>query len=295
MQGELRSWLVETGFTEASDLMPMQPGLGSTGLWSFSPTPGAARLVVRIFGEGAHHVAEREFLAMTAAAGGGVPVPEIVRRGEISGCPLLVTTFLPGVQASEALMAEPDRAFDLGVAMGQTLGRLHAIVAPRGLDRPDRSWLAVGGPALEPLRSRLPTVSPHDRLLHLDYHLLNVLVDGGAVTGVIDWENTRTGPPWMDLGRSRALLRAAMIGYARDPAERETLAQVERGLVAGHAEEAGPDPDPALSLAWGLAMTVADLEAQLAKPDSPVPPELVVQLREERDVAIAAAGNRNPP
>jgi aminoglycoside phosphotransferase (APT) family kinase protein len=284
---EIQSWLAETGFPEATGLTPMQPGLGSTGLWSFTPSAGAPRLVIRIFGEGADHVAEREFLAMTAARG-GVPVPEIVCRGTIAGRPLLVATFLPGVQASEALMAGPDRAFDFGVAMGLTLGRLHAVVAPDGLDRPDRSWLALGGPALEPLRARLVAVSPPDRLLHLDYHLLNVLVDGGEVTGVIDWENTRTGPPWMDLGRSRALLRAAMIGYARDPAEREALAQVERGLVAGHATEAGADPDPGLSIAWGLAMTVADLEAQLAKPDSPVPPELVARLVTERDAAIAS-------
>jgi aminoglycoside phosphotransferase (APT) family kinase protein len=238
-----------------------------------------------MFGKGADHVAEREALAM-AAAHGGVPVPEIVRRGELAGRPLLVTTFLPGAIASEALMAQPERAFDVGVAIGQTLGRLHAINAPAGLDRPDRSWLDLGGPALDPLRPRLALVSPSDRLLHLDYHLLNVLVDDGGVTGVIDWENTRVGPPWADLGRSRALLRAAILGYARNPAEREGLAQVERGLVAGHAEVAGPDPDPALSLAWGLAMTVADLETQLAKPGSPVPPELVARLVAERDAAI---------
>jgi aminoglycoside phosphotransferase (APT) family kinase protein len=266
----------------------MQAGLGSTGLWSFSPTPGAPRLVVRIFGEGAHHVAEREFLAMTAARDGGVPVPEIVRRGEIAGQPFLVTTFLPGVQAAETLMAQPEQGYDIGVAIGQTLGRLHAVVSPAGLDRPDRSWLALGGPALDPLRARLAAVSPADRLLHLDYHLLNILVDDGGVTGVIDWENARVGPPWMDLGRSRALLRVVILGYARSPAEREGLAEVERGLVAGHAGESGPDPDPGLSMAWGLAMTVADLEAQLAKPGSPVPPDLVARLVVERDAAIAS-------
>lgn len=283
---EIQSWLTGSGIPEAAGLAPMQPGLGSTGLWSFRPSPGAARLVVRIFGEGADHVAERETLAMTAAAKGGVPVPEIVRRGEIGGRPLLVTTFLPGDLASETLMTHPEGAFDLGVAMGQTLGRIHAVAAPEGLDRPDRSWLALGGPALDPLRAQLAAVTPSDRLLHLDYHLLNVLTEGGRVTGVIDWENTRMGSLWMDLARSRALLRAAIIGFARDPAEREALAQVERGLVAGHAEEAGPDPDPDLSMAWGLAMTVADLEAQVAKPGSPVPPELVTRLVAERDAAI---------
>lgn len=289
MQVELHAWLVDAGYPEASPPEPMQPGLGSTGLWWFTPAPGAARLVVRIFGEGADPVSGREYLAMTAAARGGVPVPEIVSRGTIGGRPLLVTTFLPGIQAREALQANPERAHALGLAMGEIFGRLHAIVAPEGLDVPDRAWRDLGGPALDPLRPRLAALPAADRLLHLDYHLLNVLIDNGAVSGVIDWENARVGPPWIDLGRTLALLRAIVIGFAPDPATREAIAQVEQGIVSGHAAIAGPDPDPALTTAWGLAMTVADLEAQLAKPGSPVPPSLVEQLRQERDAAIATA------
>jgi hypothetical protein len=55
-------------------------------------------------------------------------------------------------------------------------------------------------------------------IVHMDYTLANVLVDGGAVTGVIDWGGTRTGDRLFDL--------ATLVYYARGRAP-----EIERYVV----------------------------------------------------------------
>src|SRR5438132_39917 len=44
--------------------------------------------------------------------------------------------------------------------------------------------------------------APGAALLHLDYHLLNVMTDRSRVTGVLDWTNARAGDPRADLART---------------------------------------------------------------------------------------------
>lgn len=281
MQAELRSWLIRAGFPEDVELTAMHRGLGSTEMWSFVPAPEAPALVVRVFGEGAGAAAEREYLAMDAAARHGLPVPAIVMRGAVLQRPLLVTTFIPGVPASQALEAHRERAHALGMLMGQMLGRVHEVAAPVGLSGKADAWIDRGGSALVPVRGLLEAMPRQDRLLHLDYHLFNVLLHEGRVAGVIDWENTIAGPPHMDLARTRAILRAAVLGGHVPAQWHEAVAHFERGLVAGHAEVMGDDPFPELSAVWGLAMTVDDLTSQAGKPGSPIMPALIEQLAEE--------------
>jgi aminoglycoside phosphotransferase (APT) family kinase protein len=192
---DLRTWLIRAGFPGDIPLQEMNRGLGSTALWQFAPAPGMAPLVVRVFGAGSQAVADREARAMTTALDHGVPVPAIVARGDLGDRPLLVTTFIPGVPAAGALTQEPDRAHALGHAMGETLGRINAVTAPDGLYPRADQWIVRGGPALAPIRPLLESLPRQDRLLHLDFHLLNVLVNDGQVSGVIDWENAMAGPP----------------------------------------------------------------------------------------------------
>lgn len=288
MEEALRVWLVESGFHQATPLEPMRRGLGGAGLWSFAPSAGQPPLVVRVFADA--QVAEREHAAMVAAGSGGVPVPEFVMRGVLRGQTVHVLTFLPGAQVADVLKVDPGSAFSLGVAMGQTLAGLNGVPAPSALR--DRPWLAAGGPSLEPLRSHLALVSDQDRLLHLDYHPANVLTQHGRITGVVDWENARAGPPHIDLARTTAVLHALALGAL---GERPTgsrarpVADLQHGLAEGHAALAGRDPHPALSTAWGLVMTVEDLRAQLEKPGSPIDRHGVERLAGERDRAIDVA------
>ncbi len=295
MRAELRSWLIRAGFADDIELTGMHRGMGSTEMWSFLPSPKASALVVRVFAEGAGAAAEREYLVMDAVTRHGLPVPAIVTGGTVRHRPFLVTTFIPGIPANQALAAHPERAHALGVVMGETLGRMHEVAAPEGLTGKANAWIDRGGPALSPVSWLLDAVPRQDRLLHLDYHLSNVLVHDGRLAGVIDWENTLGGPPHMDLARTRAILRAAVLGEFVPAEQHEALARFEQGLVAGHARVIGADTHPELSAAWGLAMTVEDLSRQMAKSGSPITRALVERLAEERDGLIRALVTEDAP
>ncbi len=295
MQAELRAWLIGEGFSGDLTLTAMHRGLGSTDMWSFRPAPDAASLVVRMFGEGAVAAAEREYLAMDAAARHGVPAPAIVTRGVVKGRPVLVTTFILGTPVSQAFEAHPDRALALGVAMGEALGRLHEVAAPSGFTETANAWIDRGGPALADVRQQLNSVPRQDRLIHLDYHPDNVLVRDGRVSGIVDWENSLAGPPHMDLARSRAILRAAELGNLVPPQAHEALARFEQGLVTGHARVIGPDPAPELSAVWGVAMTVDDLARQVARSGGVISQSLVDRLADERDALLRALVTDDSP
>ena len=293
MQQQLRTWLVQAGFPEEIEVIPMRGGLGSTTLWTFSPAPHTAPLVVRVFPEGSDATADREYLAMRAAAAHGVPVPTIVTRGIVDSRPVLVTTFASGTPVTELLGEHPERAHALGLAMGKALGHLHKVDAPDGLVRRDDAWIDRGGPSLAPIRPLLAEIPNGNRLLHLDYHANNVLAQGDAVTAIIDWENTLAGPPHIDLARSRAILHAVKLGGLVPAAQQAAFDQMESGMVEGHTRVAGVDPHPSLSAAWGMAMTADDLAGQVGKPGSWVTTEVVKRLREERDRLIARVENRS--
>ena len=289
MQTQLRNWLIQSGFPEEIELSPLRGGLGSTALWTFSPSPNAAQLVVRAFPEDSDAVAEREYLAMRAAAEHGVPVPTVIMKGEADGWPVLVTTFATGIAVTQQLARQAERAHAIGLAMGDTMGRLHEVTAPEGLVRSEEAWIDRAGPAVADLRPLfIRMTADTNRLLHLDFHPNNVLMDDERVSAIIDWENTLAGPPHIDLARSRAILRAVKMGGKIPEELHHVFDEFERGLVEGHTGVVGQDPHPELSLAWALAMTVDDLTGHLGKPGSWVTEDVIGHLRDERDQAIAA-------
>lgn len=288
MQDDIHAWLIQAGFPEDIELAPLGSGLGSTSLWTFRPSPRTAPLVVRVFREGATRVADREYLAMRTAADHGVPVPTVVTRGEIRNRPLLVTTFAEGTPVGHAIRETPDRALELGLRMGEVLGRLHTIVAPEGLTAGTAGWIERGGSSLAPIRHLLLTIPDQDRLLHLDYHPLNVLTDGTDITAIIDWENTLEGPPPMDLARTRAILHVAKVSGQLPEEHHGIIDRLVDGLERGHASIVGPDPHPELSEVWATAMTVDDLAGHLGKPGSWVTSEFLERLARRRDALIAS-------
>jgi Ser/Thr protein kinase RdoA (MazF antagonist) len=73
-------------------------------------------------------------------------------------------------------------------AIGQACGGLHAVLAkvPAPNSLPHAAAMAAPAGGAAPLTG--------DRLLHLDLHPFNVLVDErGDVSGVLDWANERPG------------------------------------------------------------------------------------------------------
>ena len=105
------------------------------------------------------------------------------------------------------------------------------------------------------------------RLLHLDYHPLNVMTDGRRMTAVLDWANARVGDPRADVARSHSIL-AIEPSWPRGPyiaAFRQILA---RAYLRGYEQVAGPLGDLAPFYAWAGAVMLRDLAPRAARAGS---------------------------
>ncbi|MEP6871261.1 MAG: phosphotransferase, partial [Anaerolineaceae bacterium] len=101
------------------------------------------------------------------------------------------------------------------------LKTLDADVGEPGMEglRPAHEWLA----SHRPHRSGRPVIC------HLDFHPLNVLVEAGVVTGVIDWANMSFGDAEADVGVTRVILGLAPF---EAPRWLKPVAQQGRRLIA---------------------------------------------------------------
>ena len=117
---------------------------------------------------------------------------------------------------------------------------------------------------LEPLPGERVRVLEYHRkapLVHLDYHLLNVMTDGSIVTGVIDWENVRLGDARYDVARTLSILCADPSIRALPKALRQVVRTFRRGYLEGYGHTAGPASLTALApfLAWSGQFMLRDL------------------------------------
>ena len=140
-----------------------------------------------------------------------------------------------------------------GRRRGLACGRLHAALAEA---------VAAGG---VPLATNLVTTTgadtppKGDRLLHLDLHPFNVLVDdGGEVSGVVDWANASAGHPDLDRARS-----ASIFSYIRRLWRDQQTQLGPPSLRAGNRRELS---DLAASaLVWAYRYMLADLSHRYRK------------------------------
>ncbi len=93
--------------------------------------------------------------------------------------------------------------------------------------------------------------------MHLDYHLQNVLVDGGQITGVIDWVNAGRGDVRVDFARTMALLDFLTMRDSSGASDEFIRTYEETWL-----EEMGTMQDRSLFLAVAYAITAQDLEGR---------------------------------
>ncbi|HWG84203.1 MAG TPA: phosphotransferase [Deinococcales bacterium] len=190
----------------------------------------------------------REARVLAALAGSGLPVPRVLALVDRPGEAWLAMSFLPGLTAAEALEREGDtrRRESLLREFGRALALVHAAPVPAGLDDRGDDWIAGtldqcalilrehetdgGSPALlERLRATRPAPVP-PCLMHGDFTLDNTLLDGGRLSGIIDWAGGMRGDPRYDLTLAtrdlagRAGLAAFLEGYGRggvSPVERD--------------------------------------------------------------------------
>ncbi len=253
-----RAILAALDFPNPEDVVPVSGGR-DTALYRV--THDGRQYALRVFQPDQLAMSRNEVLVMNMVADSGVPVPRVLAYGVHDGRPAMVMDWCEGITVVEALSRWPERASALGAACGAALAHLHAVIVPTRLQ--DDTWLGWGGPSDDdPLRQQLEPLVRHDRLLHLDFHPLNVLTDGERVTAVIDWANAQAGDPRADLARAISIIR--LDAGDLPPEARPILRAFERGFRDGYERIAGPPVDMPLFHVWAGHAMLHDLAPRLA-------------------------------
>jgi aminoglycoside phosphotransferase (APT) family kinase protein len=215
----------------------------------------------------------REWLAMRAAHSAGVPVPRVHAVGTWDERPAMLLDWAVGQPLLDALRTSPREVVGLGIAFGRTQAAMHRIQAPPSLRG---TWLDWPNPTEPELARRLHAIAPRaDRLLHLDYHPLNVIVDAGRVTAIIDWTNAHRGDPRADVARTLSILRLLPL----DAPPRQRLAQrvFEAAWRLGYGRFGR---DMRLFCAWAGGAMLHDLEHRYSEAElEPISRWTLAQLR----------------
>lgn len=283
------------GVNNLTEIVPQTGGWGGTRLWRVQRRHAPADLLLRVFPHGASSLADREAIAHRAASQAGVPVPEVIACGVSGEHAALLLTWCRGQPVADSLRRTPGRAYDIGVACGETLALVHTIpgpVSPAALSQGDSAndWVSWAGLHAARLRAVLKVRHPDgmpSRLLHMDYHPENVLCDDVSITAVIDWANVCIGPPFADLARSQSILRLARLYPDIPVALHAPLVQFEQGMLDAHARVHGPREDEDFFDAWASAVQISDLEGKIGQPGVWLTPDIFATLRDECDRRIA--------
>ena len=222
---------------------------------------GGEAYVVRIY---SHGDGRKETYAMNLVRD-LVPAPAEIYRGDSwPDYSFSVFSFLKGdvlqnvpghsgvaaqtlARISSLAMASPGMIEPDGRISRFSFGRVKGFIA-ESLGNPKvAAWLGVKevSSVFEMLKReewRLAELDSECRMVHGDFNPTNILIDDGAVSGVLDWEFCHSGTPYMDIGN---LLRHTAARYHRS---------IELGLRAG-----GMD----LPRDWRRRAGLVDLTSQL--------------------------------
>lgn len=215
--------------------------------------PYSLPLVVRIFrsAEDARR-AEFETTIQRAIVALGYPAPNVLMcaAGENDvGWPFMIMERIPGRVMLDALIGHG--FFRMARILGQVQARLHGLDAaafrrqigaardPRRLDSIDDIFglyrASIDRASLDGLRDGMRWLDEHrppapgrESICHGDFHPLNVLVDGGELSGVVDWGWACVADPAYDVGATCALLTQGPVDL---PAFLQPVVRRVRGLL----------------------------------------------------------------
>jgi len=220
------------------------------------------------------HDMTREHRVLSALAGTAVPVPVpllLCPDPEPLGAPFYLMEKVDGTvyrTAAQTAALTGDQRARLARTLVDTLAQLHRVdpvaVGLAGFGRPDgflarqvRRWSAQLAasrsrelPGIERLAERLAgsvPASPAPGIVHGDYRLDNLLVAGGRIAAVLDWEMSTLGDPLTDVG-------LLLVYWDQLPELDQRSAGVAAGVGPRHGFPAG-----ATLIEWYAARTDADL------------------------------------
>jgi aminoglycoside phosphotransferase (APT) family kinase protein len=257
--------LAALGAPDAQTAVPVEGG-SDTAIWRVERPEGSAAL--RLFRTDQVETCSRELSAMRAAVTNGLPAPTVYVEGNWKSRPALLLSWCPGRPLMHELREKPSLAAELGHEFGRVQARINALAAPDDLSADGDDWIRWSGPEEGALQARLHAVSASSRrLLHLDYHPLNVLTDGRRISAVLDWANSHAGDPRADAARTVSILRLSPVRPGSDPVFIARLRRVlQRAWRHGYEEIAGPLGDLTLFYAWAGAVMLRDLAPRVDRP-----------------------------
>ncbi|MHC9293206.1 phosphotransferase family protein [Mycobacterium sp. LTG2003] len=243
-------------------------GGASRTTWSFDAVTSSARraLILRTGPPDEVHAGmELEAGAQRAAAAVGAPVPHVLVADNSAGAlgnPFLICDFIAGETIVRRIQRQLDDAgrAKLLTQCAQALAAIHRAEPPRmpGLAEQDqltqwRGQLDEMGDTTATfewtfrwLAANRPPPSPH-RLVHGDFRMGNLIVDGSDLAAVLDWELVHLGEVYEDL--SWFCIRAWRFGAPQSMGA-GGLGSIENFLTA--YEEAGGMAVDRAAIRWWL-------------------------------------------
>jgi aminoglycoside phosphotransferase (APT) family kinase protein len=238
-------------------------GGADTVIWCVQQ--GNNNYALRLFRPEQAQTCEREIAAMTTAHAGSVTVPDVIRRGLWENRPVLLLSWITGQPLAHALRSQPLRGWSLGTAFGQMQAAIHRLNPPPHFD--PTAWIEWAGDDETAKKNRLYDLkSRQTKLLHLDYHPLNVMADKSTISGVLDWANAQAGDPRADFARTYTILRVEPYTPIGDSLSMAFLRRLlERAWRTGYLRAGGALDDMPLFYAWAGAVMLRDLSPRIGK------------------------------
>lgn len=219
---------------------------------------------LRVLGEDRQRQAEQEVTIYRALAGTEIPVPAVTATDLGSERPAYLMDWVDGRPLAEALL-DPATAEPVRTALMIEFGRLQRMINElTGPDLPTRGPDWIERRTGDDLGRRLSDLRSDElRLLHLDYHPLNVMVRDDRIVAVLDWANATLGDPRYDRARTESIL-------ALMPDPDGTMAPlIDQTITAwrrGYAAAADPEPE---FRRWAGAAMLIDLAPRIGSPTVP--------------------------
>jgi aminoglycoside phosphotransferase (APT) family kinase protein len=226
------AWLRAQGEHVEGDVAIARVGLGQSNITTIITAADGREWILREPPPGDHaqsaHDVAREAHILSTLATSDIPVPRVIGSGTTPrGAAFFVMKRVPGAPLEsehDAAELTAQQRHQLGLQVIRTLARLHTLdpaeVGLSDLGRPARApylerqiqrmsatWDRVGlasdhDTVWHQVRTRLGAGLPASAatvIMHGDFRLSNLLVQGACITAVLDWELCTLGDPLADL------------------------------------------------------------------------------------------------
>jgi aminoglycoside phosphotransferase (APT) family kinase protein len=253
-----------------------------TTIWRFG-TPDGRSHSLRVYPLPDHGPAVRnDTIALRHCEAVGLPAPRLEAEGRVQELPALVLSWCPGKPLLSVFEQKPWRVHGLSHMFGRAQARLHAKPPPPGMTAgAPENWARMVPPEMQHLADGVLALGPSTTaFIHMDYHPGNLIVDGGQVTGIVDWAGAAAGDPRADLARTAVTLETAPMPKGPMKAVYQSMRSIMlAGWKAGYRAEAGGMPDYTPFKRWAAATLLREVERLIGLPGVWGGPEFVEELR----------------